>query len=275
MGCTLSPIWTVFDGIRNLGSVLKYRPRTHDGGTRGGTVACVLWTLVGVYSLSSLTCAGKPSYEGIVRPVIRLRIWAKTRRIRQLVWCEWTQSAKERNLHRIRLLQNYPSCDSLSMDKDSPQHATKLAKYSGMSKQRCFFILLIGSSKSICRWLNFSVSAIQHLWQLPRCCGTSVTLLWDNRHAVMRQLSHNVDSNHKVLRAVACTSLGNCNGAVGYSRLWYGGCRQDWQKSLKRFILCWRIVTPRLTICTHKGCGMRIARIGLETKLKGKATKRR
>ena len=155
MGCTLSPIWTVFDGIRNLGSVLKYRPRAHDGGTRGGTWACVLWTLVGVYNLPSLTCAGKPSYEWIVRPVIRLRIWAKTRRIRQLVWCEWTQLTKERNLHRIRLLQNYPSCNSLSMDKESPQHATKLAKYSGMSKQRCFFILLIGSSKSICRWLNY------------------------------------------------------------------------------------------------------------------------
>ena len=39
------------------------------------------------------------------------------------------------------------------------------------------------------------MSAIQHLWQLPRCCGTTVTLLWDNRHAVMRQLSHNADSN--------------------------------------------------------------------------------
>ena len=49
-----------------------------------------------------------------------------------------------------------------------------------------------------------NISAIQHLWQLSRCCGTTVTLLWDNRHAVMRQLSHNADSNHACFQGFSC-----------------------------------------------------------------------
>ena len=40
---------------------------------------------------------------------------------------------------------------------------------------------------------------------MPRCCGTTVTQLWDNRHAVMRQLSHNADSN--LLRESNCRGI--------------------------------------------------------------------
>ena len=195
------------------------------------------------------------------------------------------------------------------MDDDSPHHATKLAKYSGMSKQRWVFILLIGSSKSICRvkspqfpvadicrplglhlsatWVTFG-SNLGDIWQQPlatvdHACQNA---LYSRAHcsasrvfealssypspgyppraalrlpgvrersplrgycgaqslatfAALREIRVCVlcASREMWVCAVGCPPLGNCNGAVGFPRPLVWGRQQDWQESLKGFIL--------------------------------------